>query len=166
MLCLPGLTPVANDAHAVGDSGECVVAERIHAALVGQPLHVRQLAFASSTCSTSAGSMPSKPRMTSRCEVPAGRPAAVERGRCVSATDRHDGDHRDERGDERSFAHVAAIIATVLVYAFGVRALGIDYGRTAHRARAVRRDRPARAAVEDDRTCRGGPVARGGDTRG
>ena len=25
MLCLPGLTPVANDAHAVGDSGECVV---------------------------------------------------------------------------------------------------------------------------------------------
>ena len=25
MLCLPALTPVANDAHAVGDSGECVV---------------------------------------------------------------------------------------------------------------------------------------------
>ena len=32
MLCLPGLTPVANDAHAVGDSGECVVRERSNAA--------------------------------------------------------------------------------------------------------------------------------------
>ena len=26
MLCFPGLTPVANEAQAVGDSGECVVA--------------------------------------------------------------------------------------------------------------------------------------------
>ena len=29
MLCFPGLTPVANDAQAVGDSGECVVASGI-----------------------------------------------------------------------------------------------------------------------------------------
>ena len=45
MLCLPGFTPVAKDAHAVGDSGEWVVASGIHAALFGEPLHVRQLAF-------------------------------------------------------------------------------------------------------------------------
>ena len=32
MLCLPGLTPVANDAHEVGDSGETVVAEFVQSA--------------------------------------------------------------------------------------------------------------------------------------
>ena len=46
MLCLPAFTPVANDAHAVGDSGECVVVERAHAAAaLRELLHVRQLAF-------------------------------------------------------------------------------------------------------------------------
>ena len=46
MLCLPALTPVANDAHAVGDSGECVVPSARHAAAARRELlHVRQLAF-------------------------------------------------------------------------------------------------------------------------
>ena len=46
MLCLPGLTPVANDAHAVGDSAECVVPSGVEAALVDQPLDVGKLAVA------------------------------------------------------------------------------------------------------------------------
>ena len=46
MLCLPAFTPVANDAHAVGDSGECVVPSATHAAAARrQLLHVRQLAL-------------------------------------------------------------------------------------------------------------------------
>src|SRR4029453_6950278 len=64
MLCLPAFTPVANDAHAVGDSGECVVCSGekppclASAAMCGSlpsPIHF------SSRC----GSMPSKPRITS-----------------------------------------------------------------------------------------------------
>ena len=44
MLCFPGLTPVANDAHAVGDSGECVVAEAMDAAGCARQFpEVRQL---------------------------------------------------------------------------------------------------------------------------
>ena len=45
MLCLPGLTPVANDAHAVGDSGEWVVARSWRPPLGDERLHVRQLAL-------------------------------------------------------------------------------------------------------------------------
>ena len=45
MSCLPALTPVANDAHAVGDSGERVVAERVEAAALRELLHVGQLAL-------------------------------------------------------------------------------------------------------------------------
>src|SRR3954454_23298992 len=64
MLCLPAFMPVANDAHAVGDSGECVVCSGekppclASAAMCGSfpsAIHF------SSRC----GSMPSKPRMTS-----------------------------------------------------------------------------------------------------
>ena len=64
MLCLPGLTPVANDAHAVGDSGECVVVS-------GRtpPVDASRERFGSWPAfiqrSSSAGSMPSKPRMRS-----------------------------------------------------------------------------------------------------
>src|SRR4051812_46385741 len=63
MLCLPALTPVANDAHAVGDSGECVVCSgekpprRARAAMFGS---LPSAIHFSSRC----GSMPSKPRMT------------------------------------------------------------------------------------------------------
>ena len=46
MLCLPAFTPVANEAHAVGDSGECVVPSGADAAAARrQLLHVRQLAL-------------------------------------------------------------------------------------------------------------------------
>src|SRR3954467_14364678 len=64
MLCLPGLTPVANDAHAVGDSGECVVVK-------GRTLPRAASFERLGSCpafiqrSSSVGSIPSKPRMTS-----------------------------------------------------------------------------------------------------
>src|SRR4051812_45140898 len=64
MLCLPAFTPVANDAHAVGDSGECVVCRGYMPPpfasfeMLGSfpsPIHF---------CSR-CGSIPSNPRMTS-----------------------------------------------------------------------------------------------------
>src|SRR5436190_17522815 len=64
MLCLPALTPVANEAHAVGDSGEWVVCS-------GNipPPFARAEMFGSLPSSIhffrSCGSIPSKPRMTS-----------------------------------------------------------------------------------------------------
>ncbi len=67
MLCLPAFTPVANDAHAVGDSGECVVAS----GRTPLPRFASFCMFGSLPSSihfwTSRGSMPSKPRMTSFC---------------------------------------------------------------------------------------------------
>src|SRR5215471_8210478 len=73
MLCFPGLTPVANDAHDVGDSGETVVSSFVSAPL----LISRENAGISPrlrNTSSSAGSIPSKPRTMSlgRSEV-AGR---------------------------------------------------------------------------------------------
>src|SRR5215831_14604767 len=70
MLCFPGLTPVANDAHDVGDSGETVVSSFVRAPL----LISRENAGISPrfrNTSSSAGSIPSKPRTTSfgRSEV-------------------------------------------------------------------------------------------------
>src|SRR5262252_6602234 len=64
MLCLPALTPVANDAHAVGDSGECVVCRGEKPPCLASAAMCGSLPSAihfSSRC----GSMPSKPRMTS-----------------------------------------------------------------------------------------------------
>src|SRR5688500_8177921 len=74
MLCFPGLTPVANDAHAVGDSGEWVVASGYM-----PPCSASRFMFGSLPSfihvPTSAGSIPSNPRMTSRWEyLLAGRP--------------------------------------------------------------------------------------------
>src|SRR6185295_20324276 len=64
MLCLPALTPVANDAHAVGDSGECVVCS----GYIPPPLASFEM-FGSLPSSIHffrrCGSIPSKPRMTS-----------------------------------------------------------------------------------------------------
>src|SRR5438034_3979591 len=64
MLCLPALTPVANDAHAVGDSGECVVCS----GYMPPPLASAEM-FGILPSSihffSRCGSMPSKPRMTS-----------------------------------------------------------------------------------------------------
>src|SRR6476620_9447553 len=64
MLCLPGFTPVANDAHDVGDSGETVVSS-----FVSPPLLInRENAGISPrlrNTSSSVGSIPSKPRTTS-----------------------------------------------------------------------------------------------------
>src|SRR5215510_10480147 len=64
MLCLPALTPVANDAHAVGDSGECVVCSGKKPPCFASFEMFGSLPSAihfSSRC----GSMPSKPRITS-----------------------------------------------------------------------------------------------------
>ena len=67
MLCLPALTPVANEAHAVGDSGECVVPS----GWTPPPRAASFFMFGSLPSSihfcTRRGSMPSKPRMTSFC---------------------------------------------------------------------------------------------------
>ena len=67
MLCLPAFTPVANDAHAVGDSGECVVPS----GRTPLPRAASFFMFGSLPSSihfwTRRGSMPSKPRMTSFC---------------------------------------------------------------------------------------------------
>src|SRR4029079_3837570 len=64
MLCLPALTPVANDAHAVGDSGECVVCSG------NMPPPCARFEMLGSLPSSipffkRCGSMPSNPRMTS-----------------------------------------------------------------------------------------------------
>src|SRR5262245_3422938 len=64
MLCLPAFTPVANDAHAVGDSGECVVCSGEKPPCFASALMCGSLPsdiHFSSRC----GSMPSKPRITS-----------------------------------------------------------------------------------------------------
>src|SRR5512140_4032725 len=67
MLCLPGLTPVANDAHAVGDSGDTVVPSGYT-----PPCLITRAKFGSRPSathfSTRCASRPSKPRMTSFCE--------------------------------------------------------------------------------------------------
>src|SRR4051812_50223713 len=66
MLCLPALTPVANDAHAVGDSGECVVCSGENPPRFASAEMFGSLPSAihfSSRC----GSIPSKPRMTIFC---------------------------------------------------------------------------------------------------
>src|SRR5437868_2029446 len=66
MLCLPALTPVANDAHAVGDSGECVVARGNMPPFLASADRWGSLPSCIQR-STSCGSMPSKPRITSFC---------------------------------------------------------------------------------------------------
>src|SRR5258707_13536100 len=63
MLCLPALTPVANEAHAVGDSGECVVCSG------NMPPPFASFAMLGSLpssihCVRRCGSMPSKPGRT------------------------------------------------------------------------------------------------------
>src|SRR5262245_34544072 len=67
MLCLPAFTPVANDAHAVGDSGECVVPS----GCTPLPCLASFAMFGSRPSSmylrTRRGSMPSKPSTTSFC---------------------------------------------------------------------------------------------------
>src|SRR3954469_15725826 len=63
MLCLPALTPVANDAHAVGDSGECVVCSGENPPRFASAEMFGSLPSAihfSSRC----GSIPSNPRIT------------------------------------------------------------------------------------------------------
>ena len=89
MLCLPGLTPVANDAHAVGDSGECVVASG-RTPPAAESFEMLGSWPSRSQRSTSFGSMPSKPRMTSF-----GRP--VSGGGVAQATQRESGQARSER---------------------------------------------------------------------
>src|SRR5215471_13718345 len=64
MLCLPAFTPVANDAHAVGDSGAWVVCSAEKPPCLASAAMCGSLPSAihfSSRC----GSMPSKPRTTS-----------------------------------------------------------------------------------------------------
>src|SRR4051812_3025397 len=128
MLCFPGLTPVAKEAHAVGDSGEWVVASGYM-----PPCSASRFMFGSLPSlihrPTSAGSIPSNPRMTSRCEyLLAGRRPWKKEGYAnamiaTTATTATRAAASDRLG------MCAAIITTVLVYADCVRALGIDYGR-------------------------------------
>src|SRR6187397_2110144 len=67
MLCLPALTPVANDAHAVGDSGECVVASGNVPPFLASADRFGSLPSCIQR-STRCGSIPSKPSITSFCE--------------------------------------------------------------------------------------------------
>src|SRR5215472_4834491 len=65
MLCLPALTPVANEAHAVGDSGECVVPSgRTPLPALASFCMLGSLPSSIHRC-TRRGSMPSKPSTTS-----------------------------------------------------------------------------------------------------
>ena len=64
MLCLPGFTPVANDAQAVGDSGDTVVSS----GYAPPPAISRENAGMCPSfmyCWTRSGSRPSNPRITS-----------------------------------------------------------------------------------------------------
>src|SRR3954469_13725281 len=85
MLCLPALTPVANDAHAVGDSGECVVCSGENPPRFASAEMFGSLPSAihfSSRC----GSIPSKPRMTIFCvNFEAGRGLVPEQAIEVAA---------------------------------------------------------------------------------
>src|SRR3954469_22818809 len=85
MLCLPALTPVANDAHAVGDSGECVVCSGENPPRFASAEMFGSLPSAihfSSRC----GSIPSKPRMTIFCvNFEAGRGLVPEQAIDVAA---------------------------------------------------------------------------------
>ena len=66
MLCLPAWTPVANDAHEAGDSGEWLVVRRY-----SPPSDARRAMLGSLPSaiqrSVRRGSMPSNPRMTAFC---------------------------------------------------------------------------------------------------
>src|SRR4051812_50229750 len=88
MLCLPALTPVANDAHAVGDSGECVVCSGENPPRFASAEMFGSLPSAihfSSRC----GSIPSKPRMTIFCvNFEAGRGLVPEQAIDTAAIDK------------------------------------------------------------------------------
>src|SRR3954467_5763452 len=88
MLCLPALTPVANDAHAVGDSGECVVCSGENPPRFASAEMFGSLPSAihfSSRC----GSIPSKPRMTIFCvNFEAGRGLLPEQAIDTAAIDK------------------------------------------------------------------------------
>src|SRR6185436_17552514 len=119
MLCLPAFAPVANDAHAVGDSGECVVssgcrppcaASFLKLGSFPSPIHFL----------TSAGSIPSKPRMTSFCW---NRSGGRDRPQAAAVNPRYTANRKRERftvvlGDNRKYS----------IEKVGHRVLGIDYG--------------------------------------
>src|SRR3954447_8027331 len=88
MLYLPALTPVANDAHAVGDSGECVVCSGENPPRFASAEMFGSLPSAihfSSRC----GSIPSKPRMTIFCvNFEAGRGLVPEQAIDTAAIDK------------------------------------------------------------------------------
>src|SRR3954451_3943051 len=88
MLCLPALTPVANDAQAVGDSGECVVCSGENPPRLASAEMFGSLPSAihfSSRC----GSIPSKPRMTIFCvNFEAGRGLVPEQAIDTAAIDK------------------------------------------------------------------------------
>ena len=87
MLCLPALTPVANDAHAVGDSGEWVVSS----GRTPVPRRASFCMFGSLPSSiqrwTRRGSMPSKPRTTSFWRNFSGARCGAARGERAEADD-------------------------------------------------------------------------------
>ena len=86
MLCLPALTPVANEAHAVGDSGECVVCRGEKPPCFASAEMCGSLPSAIHLPSR-CGSIPSNPRMTiflSYFDAP--RVAAPEQATASAAT--------------------------------------------------------------------------------
>src|SRR4051794_355124 len=128
MLCLPALVPVANDAHAVGDSGECVVVSgcmppwRASFAMFGSlpsPIHR----------STRCGSIPSNPRITSFwVYFDGGRRAPPEHAATIAAAPARSASVRTEMciGKPRNYSVAKGFRR--LCYSAEVRALGIDYG--------------------------------------
>src|SRR5919197_711115 len=154
MLCLPALTPVANEAHAVGDSGECVVASGNIPPVFASAERWGSLP----SCihrATRCGSMPSNPSITSFCVYFEGprralplhatsAAVATAAASAISLTDERMkiGNERRKTEDGRrkaeecllcsffrlppSFFCLSAIIPCVTLDF--VRALGIDYG--------------------------------------
>ena len=145
MLCFPALTPVANDAHAVGDSGECVVCRAGRAAL-SMAAMCGSLPSASS-CRTRSGSMPSNPRITSFCRSWLGGAARADRPEAPPRGQRTRGRrHRHARNFMRG-----AIIAWRLSRRAGCAVATVTLSRCASSARLrPAAHRPARCRYAHD----------------
>lgn len=132
MLCFPGLTPVANDAQAVGDSGECVVESGRTA-----PVDARREKCGSWPAFIhrfrSPGSRPSKPRISSLGLIasPAGwPPQAAAITPAVQTRPASSAPRGIQKGIEGGlYGPCASIAATQRANVpLDVRFLGIDYG--------------------------------------
>ena len=134
MLCLPALTPVANDAHAVGDSGECVVPS----GRTPLPRAASFFMFGSLPSSihfwTRRGSMPSKPRMTSFCWNFCGGRRGPHAAAALEADDkRGEQDAFHNVLGEKKLYHSGLVTGRILAVDVGARRVGLaisDASRT------------------------------------